>query len=260
MTRITSGTEQPDVDLSHTAAAGGADHLTGRKVIARDVAVGRHGPTGKTIQFAGIDKVLLAPRPGTDDDLNGVEAYQCVTCGQAYDTVHSAAAHRIKHSNRSNAPDYPLGTLRALLRLIKMYQRAGRRNFATLTADELNRIGVETLSGKPWNAAQVLQLYSRWHDKIRVYVPHTPPSTTASRDADVEVAEVAASSAFDSADRLVKSFRQTEVALERLRSKLRTLEPTIAELEAVLQSAVGVDDDTRDKAQRWDEIQKLLGR
>src|SRR5690606_18320259 len=74
MTRITSGAEQPDVDLSHTAAVGGADHLTGREVIARDVAVGRHGPTGKTIQFAGIDKVLLAPRPGTDDDLNGVEA------------------------------------------------------------------------------------------------------------------------------------------------------------------------------------------
>ena len=73
-------------------------------------------------------------------------------------------------------------------------------------------------------------------------------------------AEVAASSAFDSADRLVKSFRQTEVALERLRSKLRTLEPAIAGLEAALQSAVGVDDDTRDKAQRWDEIQKLLGR
>lgn len=226
-----------------------------REVIVREPATMIHAPTGKTIFPAGITKVLLAPRPGTGDDPNGVVAYECAEDGRTFETAHGALGHYGSHSGKQFEPNYPLDTIKLVVRLVKAAERDGHRNKAKVAAEALNERGVETLDGEPWTAQRVSALYSRWVDKVRVRVDRR--ATTVSSPIVKNVAEP---ELVDVARDLVKSFSQATVALDAFASRVTGIGPAIARLTDAVAETEKVDEELVDKARRWEEMQRLLGK
>lgn len=98
---------------------------------------------------------------------NGVSGERCWR--DDFTNPRSAVAH-INGHGYSRVPDYPIETLRLLTRLVRTFKAAGKRNFSILAAEELNRLGVKTLNGTPWNAEQVSGLFSNHGHKFRMQI------------------------------------------------------------------------------------------
>jgi hypothetical protein len=126
----------------------------------------------KLVDFKYLQMILLGDREGTvryrcARFLNGESGERCWR--DDFDNPRSAVAHINSHG-QVRTPDYPEEVLRLVIRLVKTYEAAGHRNYAILTAEELNKQGVPTVNGQPWNGQQVSGLYLTHKDKYRVHV------------------------------------------------------------------------------------------
>lgn len=152
----------------------------------------------KLVDFKHLQMILLGDREGTvryrcSRPVNGDSGPRCWR--DDFDNPRSAVAHINNHGQVRN-PDYPEEVLRLLIRLVKTYDAAGYRNYAMLTADELNRQGIPTVNGQPWNGQQVSGLYLTHKDKYRVHVSQetvrklaSPSVTTAITVTDARTKE-----------------------------------------------------------------------
>lgn len=124
----------------------------------------------KLVDFRYLQMILLDngdTRYRCSRFINGVNGERCWR--DDFDNPRSAVAH-INNHGQVRTPDYSEDVLRLLIRLVKTYETAGYDNYAILTADHLNKEGIPTVGGQPWNSRQVSNLYLTHKDKFRVHV------------------------------------------------------------------------------------------
>jgi hypothetical protein len=123
----------------------------------------------KLVDFKFLQMILLGDREGTvryrcAQFKNGQIGERCWR--DDFDNPRSAVSHINSHLY-TQSPQYPMDTLRLLTRLMRTFKAAKRRDYAILTAEELNRTSVPTLNGEPWNAMQVSNLFNTHGSKFR---------------------------------------------------------------------------------------------
>lgn len=215
-------------------------HVNGSLIIAREPATGPHPRTRiEGSPYKGIEKVLLE---------DGTEAIICSECGWVGESTVSVSSHRTAAHIRTEFRRYPEATLRALIREVNRAKKDGTRGSAQRAAEVLNGQGITTVGGKPWTPDAVSHIYNDYKDLIRVRVPQArteggrpngkSPANPVPSMADgltvkqeVDMLVVLAGSTLDAAHRLAEKVDQPQV------------DPAVVE-----------------KAKKWDEFEKLMGR
>ncbi len=238
---------------------------------------------GKIVPFNYVEELLLA---------DGTTRFRCAypvesgrLCGKdTFTEVKSVPAHQSSHSERG--PQYPEETLRTLVLTVRACHRMGYRDYQERAAAELNKNKVPTLSGEPWTAQQVSQLFSRYKDVFRTHVrqarlqrmaeAETPtqenPVTVITPAARVKPAASAASAATSESERRTLSAldkraaeltRDTAELYDRVKKHSEDLADFMTDVVSALRTLAArpdADPEVVAKAQKWDEMQKLLGR
>jgi len=228
-------------------------HVDGIEVLERQQAYGTHPRwRDRQVPFSNVTELLLT---------NGETRYMCDVCGHVRNTIQSVVAHMGSHTERE--PEYPVETLKAIIRTVKKFKNTGVRNYCELAAAELNRKGVATLNGEKWISEQVSRLYGVYKDKYRVAVPPQRSSSPVSPAPAVEEqqppapapapASCAGKPSTPTAEDVVR--RITELN-DRLSDITAELEQLAADVSFVMGERVAVDAEVIDKAKKYDELQR----
>jgi hypothetical protein len=225
--------------------------VDGVEVVAIEQAMG-HAPNpvnnGKLVPFQNVAKALLA---------DGREVYLCdgpESCDYYADTVktvtsHRSAAHRDRGEFGSN---YPVETLRAVMRAVLVAKRTGVRNWAQVAAEALNAGGFLTTHRKPWTAGAISNLYRQYGSLVKVRMPSgRPPGVKngAGKQATATVRNV-------STPGLLVEVKELQVYIEHALVQVTNLRQFV---EAGRFDQV-VDPELVNKAAKWDQMQELMGR
>lgn len=223
----------------------------GLQVLAIEQAVGPHphpDKGGALVPFRGVQKALLE---------DGSEVYLCEgngrdMCPFVGDSTRSVASHRSgTHNRRLPRPgsDYPAATLRRLATEVVRARREGVRGSSVRAAEALNAAGIKTLSGQPWNAANVSHVYNDHCKQIRVHLPRDAAEATQRRTAKVGAALNSQIAVLEENDLAV--VRQFVQILPRLGQALTRIADYVEAAEVTNQQMA-------DKAARYDEMRALL--
>lgn len=219
-------------------------HVNGVAIVALEPAVGPHPRhRDRIVPRRGVSRALL------EDES---EVYICdgdglTICHFTGADVWSVASHRNGTHNRT-VPHRSLYTdevIRLIATEVERAKRAGTRGFCERTAKALNEAGVKTVSGTPWTAGAVSNIWNSWGKQVRVRLtqPKAAPGAKAARAA-------ANGAAGDDDLAVLRGFAallpQVAGALERILDK-------VARGEAV--SA-----DVLEKARLYEQIQGLTAR
>lgn len=244
-------------------------HIGGVPVVDQEIAMGPHPRwPDQQVAYSGITYVLLE---------NGTSGFACDTCGYLRDKIRAVASHLIAHNGKDSESTLPLETLKALIRSVKRQRAAGYRDFNARTAEDLNRRGVKSHDGEPWNALRVGRLYTKWSPKIKVAMPPTPapaqrqpspisavpaPSIQTEESATVSVSDVSLvrrlTKFSEKLEDLSNEFEQlaSDVAVELGKPAVDTRE--IEELRADAARFHAIDQSVFDKAAKFDAAQSLF--
>ena len=100
---------------------------------------------------------------------------------------------------------------------------------------------------------------------IRVKVPSTRKSAIGVTETDIAETDIgdvdtASVSAIDVAINITKAMNQTAFTLQKLLDAFQGIEPALTALISAVADAGAVDDSVKDKARRWDEMQRLFAK
>lgn len=220
--------------------------IAGVKVIEQDVAYGPHPRwRNQQVPYRGIAYVILE---------DGRSGYACETCGYLHDKIASVASHLNAHGDTINDPLYPVETLKALIRSVKRAKQAGHRNYCEIAAADLNRRGIKTMDGSPWQSVQVSRLFKHWVDRISVSLP---PIQRVAEQAQVKSPTVRRDPARANAitlpdtDPLVK--RMIRVG-EKLQDLTAEWESVVSDISIALAAGSAIDPEIVEKAAKWDAL------
>lgn len=162
---------------------------------------------GQMFVYNGVLHVQLA------DGREGYIGEVCVAenCPKLWDSCKSAAAHLSFHNGKERGSTIPVETLKALLRIAKRFQNAGHRDYAQRTANEMNRLGIKSIDGEPWNSLRVGRLFNKWQDKVAAPLP---PSRMTTPAPDVKIKDVVPTQRTNGTKSLPATRRQQEATSE----------------------------------------------
>jgi len=254
-------------------------HVDGVEIIERRPAEGPHPHprfNGKIVSITHANHLLLADER---------ELYECDHCGWRHVNLKSVVSHMPAHSPTKNAPDYPVDVLRTLVQLVRDFESQHVRGKCEKTAAELNRRGVPRRDGRPWNGQNVSQLYRTHMDKFRNRPSRSlrppQPQPQPQPDLDTQTPTTTVTSATETADvahapdtapKARRPRRTTHVDLETQTRALATraaaaalhlaqLEHDLLELaDRVAVASAHADSQVLEKAEKWDQMQKLMNR
>jgi len=232
--------------------------IGGMAVLAVEPAYAPHphpAQGGRLVPYKGVTKALLE---------DGSEVYLCegdgkVPCPFSGDSTRSVVAHRNgTHNLRRPRPttQYPQATLRRIATEVTRARRDGSRGHSARAAEALNAAGITTLSGRRWNAGLVSHVYNDHCRDIRVHLRETRP-TAASQQAVGQV-RAAVNGHVEHPGQIVPP---TSDDLGLVRQWLALLIPVSQAIEQILERAErqgALDQDTIEKARRYDEMRSLL--
>ena len=225
--------------------------IDGVEIIAREPAKGPHPRTRELTTFSGIESVLLADETQTS---------MCSDCGWHNPNVASVASHRGNTHLRTKADRnlYSVDAIKTVLRAVKIAERdhPKARNVMQLAADDLNRRDVPALRGKSWNGGMVYGIYKRYSSKYTVYATGRPRggSPVPAPMDGVPTASPTKSGKLDLS--LLAEVNSILVLANQLQEWLTKL---VARVEAGEWEKDAIDPAVLQKAQRYDQLQNLLG-
>jgi hypothetical protein len=229
-------------------------------VIARQSAVLPHPHPryeGKLVPFKTVNEVLL------DDDSKVFECvFPDVECDYVARNGKSVAAHQTAHNGKDFTPLYDEMTIRFLLRTAKVEIRDhGKRGYALRTAQALNDRGMLQLNGEIFTAETVSRLFTHWVDKIQVRVPTGAELARSRGRADRTKPDITTTSSAE--DVQLRIARLTHRVVQLQETVNGELTKTVQELQEAWDragrvAAPEVDPAIMEKAQKWDEFQKLM--
>lgn len=242
---------------THTGS-NGPQHLIKREIIARQPATMESPKTGEAVTVRDVTQVLLAPAADGSTDADDT-AFVCNICGSVHETARGGASHLRAHSDKPSTPRYPIETLKLLIRLVKTGYRDNLPDPMEYAKDELNRRGFRMRNGQLWIRSSVADMYRRWESTIRVRVPRAASDDTTVNTTDVGevVPHGSYDTVIDATNRIVKAMEQLMLAMTTLQQLFDEIEPTLIELTDAARTAP-VSDDVKEKARRWEEMQRLL--
>lgn len=229
------------------------------EVIARQTARLPHpNPIheGKLVEFKTVNEVLLA---------NDRRVYECnypdVKCDFVSDNGQSVVSHQSTHNPNSHSMDYPIETIKLLLRTAKIEIRdRSHRGYAERTAEILNQKGLTQLNGEPFNAGQVSQLFRRWEPVIQVRVPSGPngertkkPAGSPSRKSETLRTEHTPAEA-----KIAEALAITHTLRREVDEKVTKITELLQEAFVDAGKTTEVDPEILAKAQKFDTMQQLM--
>lgn len=266
---------EPVIDPDHLPRA----TADGRAIIAVQQGLAPHPHPNfnrEPVPFRFLQELLLddeTTRYRCAKPLNGVDG---PLCGRDDFTNPKSAVSHMNAHGRDTKPIYDPKILQHLVRLCRTYDAAGKRNYCELAAAELNRRGVPTLTGEPWNPQQVSHLFIEYRDKVRTHVHRSqveraagrsinPVSTTQPHPRSERVTTSPSESAVDLAklDRMSRDLlRQAGELFDAQRRLASDVGDFVQEVGAALTRAAQrptVDPEVVAKAAKWDQVKGLLG-
>lgn len=229
--------------------------FAGVTVIMRQPALVPHphpSQGGRFVPTRGVTQVLLE---------NGHEMFECDICLATRDNGRSVVSHLVSHSPASQTPEYPMETIKLVLRVCVEERAQGFRNYAVRVAERLNAGAVVRSDGLPWSPSQVSALWRSWSQKFpelarpsrarraTAVVPTRTPAPTPTPTPTPTRSQAAA--------RRVTRSRPTQDGADTLThvSQLITrIEVDLTTLRDVITNLVESARDDREKAARYDTI------
>ena len=227
----------------------------GRLVVDRNQAEGPHphpAHKGEIVPFKTVNQVLLE---------DGDVVYECdfpnyEECNYINESIHSVVAHQSSHNDQHGEPNYPVQTIKAVIRAAKIAQRDGtKRGYAERAAVALNAQGHKRHDGKQFTAGDVSRLFRVYVDRYPVRILSRPP---VPRDTEERVTERRAITGKSDVE---TRFSAIAGGIEAMAHGLNTLAKEVRKLEADVAARHErslVDPTLADKAKRWDELQALM--
>lgn len=227
------------------------------EVIARQTARLPHpNPIheGKLVEFKTVNEVLLA---------NDRRVYECnypdVKCDYVSDNGQAVVSHQSTHNPNSHSMDYPIETIKLLLRTAKIEIRdRGHRGYAERTAEIFNRRGLTQLNGEPFTASQVSALFRRWDPVIQVRVPSGAERARQKSRADRESAKPLRTKHTPAEAKIAEALAITHTLRREVDERVTKITELLQEAFVDAGKTTEVDPEILEKAQKFDTMQSLL--
>lgn len=238
------------------------------EVITAEPASGPHPRNREmTAHYTGVSKLLLA---------DGREVYACDDCDQFVGfSVLSAASHRGSKHHRSTPykPLTPEKTIRAVVAAVTAAREHGQGDGLRVAAEALNAAKIYTSRGKPWSRAAIQAVWQRYKDEYPVEVAVSKPAPRPTPPGqpvkvgdpfarETNLARVAPPQSAKATARTAWMAIVADMDLNDIAYMQAILAGRVDEINRKLQDAnaqAKLDDVIRDKAARFDQLQKLMG-
>lgn len=213
------------------------------EIIAREPAIGTHPLKRIPVEFRTVEKVLLA---------TGLTLYACRHCGAADENLQSVVSHqgqahrRRKRTDRVGRSLYTEDTIKAVIRAVKVAKREPGADYARRAAQALNEKGYRTAKNLEWDGENVSRIYRAYEGLVQVNIGGGRLRGSRNRKPAAEKPNLSLLAEVNSARVLAKHL-------------LDYLDGLVARVEAGEWDVV-TDPQTAEKAQRWDQMQALLGK
>jgi hypothetical protein len=205
--------------------------------------------------MSGITKILLD---------TGESLFECDGCGRYGETDGYIRGHMAVHNVDRRLPMTSINVIKKVVSIGNKYKRTGNWRWATLTANELNELGVPTHKGQPWTGGSVHSLYKRWAKDERIKTVRT---TTHREPTSLAPIRVTGSKArpvklIDFTDKEhTNTIANITRQLDDLSEKLANLALSANDICKSLQKLPVAPSDyemLKDKSTKYDQLSKLL--
>ena len=239
----------------------------GRTVIEIAEAMGPHPHpqhNGKLVPISTVQMLLV-------ENANGdpVEMFACDwpggdICGRAFDNVKSVTSHQTFHSPTKGSSHYSVETLKHVIRTVKTFRRdMGIRGHMEAAAKLLNEQNIPTAQGDPWTPQSVGSLYRHWEKQIPVRIQKRrehvdPPVNTKEVRVSTAAPKITGNGRRNPVTRIEQLFTDLAQHLTDASRAMSDLHAEVFDLAQQVQKYGSVNDEIRDKADKYDALRSML--
>lgn len=234
----------------------------GETILAREynalVAHPHPSQNRRLVATRGVNRVLLFS--STNDD--GVERYECDTCGYIAANGASVVSHMPTHNGYKKESDYDPKVLKRIIQIAAEERQVSRKGYPERTIARLKQEGINPLMSEQWNPTMVSRLYSRWHADDR-YKPRVR-RTVARPVTPIQATVFAAENAMAHLSRALQvqppsleaRFRQLSIDMARVAATMKNLCDEVAKLPVDPAQLKML----KDKAEKYDTLRSMMGK